>query len=169
MTGKLLGMSRWAGLGRWALMAAALVAMAVVAPAQSSVQIRIFADPPLNFIDVVKSGPILRHASGVEFAAPAHLSGMADGAATVAFHPHHLALAAQTQASPKLIAKTQISEITGSESFVHVDFNGVRWVMLAHGIHDIDPDTEIAVYLDTRHLMAFGPDGRAIATGNRAA
>ena len=128
-----------------------------------------FADPPLNFIDVVKSGPILRHASGVEFAAPAHLSGMADGAVTIAFHPHHLALAAQTQASPKLIAKTQISEITGSESFVHVDFNGVRWVMLAHGIHDIDPDTEIAVYLDTRHLMAFGPDGRAIATGNQAA
>ena len=128
-----------------------------------------FADPPLNFIEVVKAGSSLRHASGVEFTAPPHLAGMSDGAVTIAFHPHHLALTAQTPASPKLTVRTQISEITGSESFVHVDFNGVRWVMLAHGIHDIDPDTEIAVYLDTRHLMAFGPDGRAIATGNQAA
>jgi glycerol transport system ATP-binding protein len=39
----------------------------------------------------------------------------------------------------------------------------VRWVMLAPGIHDIDPDTEIELFLDTRHLMAFGTDGRAIA------
>ena len=93
---------------------------------------------------------------------------MADGAATIAFHPHHLALAAQTQASPKLIAKTQISEITGSESFVHVDFNGVRWVMLAHGIHDIDPDTEIAEIRSNLDSEAVEPllvelDGRPIA------
>ncbi|MBB3446624.1 ABC transporter ATP-binding protein [Rhizobium sp. BK379] len=128
-----------------------------------------FADPPLNFIEVEKNGSIFRHGAGAEIVVPAHLAATPDGAVTIAFHPHHLSLQAQTPASPRLTARTQISEITGSESFVHVDFNGVRWVMLAHGIHDIDPDTEIAVFLDTRHLMAFGPDGRAIATGSQAA
>ena len=128
-----------------------------------------FADPPLNFIEVEKNGSIFRHGAGAEIVVPAHLAATPDGAVTIAFHPHHLSLQAQTPASPRLTARTQISEITGSESFVHVDFNGVRWVMLAHGIHDIDPDTEIAVFLDTRHLMAFGPDGRAIATGIQAA
>jgi glycerol transport system ATP-binding protein len=34
--------------------------------------------------------------------------------------------------------------------------------MLAHGIHNIDPDTDLSVFIDTRHLMAFGADGRAI-------
>ena len=34
--------------------------------------------------------------------------------------------------------------------------------MLEHGIHDIEPDTAIELFVDTRHLMAFGPDGRAI-------
>ncbi|MFC5758859.1 ABC transporter ATP-binding protein [Rhizobium sp. GCM10022189] len=128
-----------------------------------------FADPPLNFIEVEKNGAIFRHGAGAEIIVPPHLAATPDGAVTIAFHPHHLSLEAQTPASPRLQARTQISEITGSESFVHVDFNGVRWVMLAHGIHDIDPDTEIAVFLDTRHLMAFGPDGRAIATGSQAA
>lgn len=41
--------------------------------------------------------------------------------------------------------------------------------MLAHGIHDIDPDMEIEAFLDTRHVLAFGADGRAIATVGRAA
>lgn len=99
---------------------------------------------------------------------PAHLAGMADGPVTIAFHPHHLGLSQQTPAAARLQARTQISEITGSESFVHLDFDGVRWVMLAHGIHNIDPDTEVDVYLDTRHVMAFGTDGRAIATGAKA-
>ena len=62
-----------------------------------------------------------------------------------------------------MTVRTAISEIAGSESFVHVEFADTRWVMLAPGIHDIEPDAAITVYVDTRHLMAFAPDGRAIA------
>jgi glycerol transport system ATP-binding protein len=127
-----------------------------------------FADPPLNFIDVVKTGGTFQRQAADILSVPAHLATMADGPVTVAFHPHHLALAAQTPNAAPMRARTQISEITGSESFVHLDYDGVRWVMLAHGIHDIDPDTEVEVFLDTRHLMAFDTDGRAIATGNQA-
>ncbi|KAB1085139.1 ABC transporter ATP-binding protein [Neorhizobium galegae] len=122
-----------------------------------------FADPPLNFIDVVKSGGSFQYQGTDSLAVPSHLSSVPDGPVTIAFHPHHLGLTAQTGNAARLKAQTQISEITGSESFVHMHYNGVRWVMLAPGIHDIDPDTEIELFLDTRHLMAFGTDGRAIA------
>ncbi len=127
-----------------------------------------FADPPLNFIDVVKTGATFQRRGVDVFAVPAHLSVMADGPVTVAFHPHHLGLSAQTPGASRLRARTQLSEITGSESFVYLDYDGVRWVMLAHGIHDIDPDTDIDVFLDARHLMAFDTDGRAIASGAKA-
>ncbi|UWU13562.1 ABC transporter ATP-binding protein [Rhizobium sullae] len=130
---------------------------------------KIFADPPLNFITVSKTGASLQHDDQIGIPVPAHLAAIADGPVTIAFHPHHLALTPQTKDAPKLRARTQISEITGSESFIHVDYSGVRWVMLAHGIHDIEPDTEIDVFLDTRHLMAFGEDGRAIAATQLAA
>jgi glycerol transport system ATP-binding protein len=69
---------------------------------------------------------------------------------TVAFHPHHLGLSAQTPNAARLPGAHAVSEITGSESFVHLDYEGVRWVMLAHGIHDIEPDTDIEVFLDPR-------------------
>ncbi len=127
-----------------------------------------FADPPLNFIDVVKTGATFQRQGADVFAVPTHLLAMADGPVTVAFHPHHLGLSAQTPGASRLRARTQLSEITGSESFVYLDYDGVRWVMLAHGIHDIDPDTEIDVFLDARHLMAFDTDGRAIASGAKA-
>ncbi|WP_105382704.1 ABC transporter ATP-binding protein [Neorhizobium alkalisoli] len=122
-----------------------------------------FADPPLNFIDVIKSGAFFQHQDFDRLPVPSHLLKISDGAMTVAFHPHHLGLSRQTEGAAPLKAVTQISEITGSESFVHLDYNGVRWIMLAAGIHEIDPDTQIELFLDTRHLMAFGSDGRAIA------
>ncbi|MGK9051378.1 ABC transporter ATP-binding protein [Xaviernesmea oryzae] len=124
---------------------------------------RTFADPPLNFIEMVKSGDAFQHRNTEGLPVPAHLRAIENGPVTVAFHPHHLGFSQQTPEAAKLNARVQISEITGSESFVHLEYDGVKWVMLAPGIHDIDPDTGIDVFLDTRHLMAFGSDGRAIA------
>ncbi|WP_440984169.1 ABC transporter ATP-binding protein [Shinella sumterensis] len=122
---------------------------------------RTFADPPLNTISLVKQGasfelnglPVLR--------VPGHLASIPDGPLTIGFHPHHLSLQPLAAATP-MQARTLVSEIAGSESFIHVEYGNARWVCLAHGIHDIDPDRDIDVYIDTRHLMAFGTDGRAL-------
>ena len=56
-----------------------------------------------------------------------------------------------------------VTEVTGSESFVHLDFAGVRWVMLAHGIKIFEPDETIEVFIDPRHIMVFDGEGRAVA------
>lgn len=122
----------------------------------------IFADPPLNTIEVVKVGSAFTRADHAVAAVPAHLAGMPDGPVTIAFQPHHLFPHAKGEARQSIRARTLISEIAGSESFVHVEFSGRRWVMLAHGIHDIEPDRDIELFLDTRHLMAFDANGRAI-------
>ncbi|PTM96454.1 ABC transporter ATP-binding protein [Mycoplana dimorpha] len=122
-----------------------------------------FADPPLNTFPLTKANGHFVLEGAPVLPVPAHLAGITDGPYTVAFQPHHLALAAQSPAAAPLTVRTAISEIAGSESFVHVEFAGTRWVMLAPGIHDIEPDASITVYVDTRHLMAFAPDGRAIA------
>ena len=45
---------------------------------------------------------------------------VADGPVTIAFHPHHLSLCA-VGAVAALNVRTLISEITGSESFIHVE------------------------------------------------
>ena len=130
---------------------------------------RTFADPPLNAMAVAKSGAQFTFEGRPILPVPAHLASLADGPCTIAFHPHHLSLKGSHAAAAPLTVRTAISEIAGSESFIHVEFEGSRWVMLAPGIHDIDSDTMITVHVDTRHLMAFGTDGKAIAAPVAAA
>ena len=130
---------------------------------------RTFADPPLNAMAVAKSGAQFTFEGRPILPVPAHLASLADGPCTIAFHPHHLSLNGSHAAAAPLTVRTAISEIAGSESFIHVEFEGSRWVMLAPGIHDIDSDTMITVHVDTRHLMAFGTDGKAIAAPVAAA
>lgn len=122
---------------------------------------RTFADPPLNTIALEKRGGGFVIGAKPVLPVPAHLAHMEDGPVTIAFHPHHLAPAAG-ESSAAVLVRTAISEIAGSESFVHVEFAGNRWVMLTPGILDIEPDSEITVHVDTRHLMAFDAAGRAI-------
>ena len=130
---------------------------------------RTFADPPLNTMTVAKNGSQFTLDGQPVLPVPAHLSPLADGPCTIAFHPHQLSLAGGHAAGAPLAVRTGISEIAGSESFVHVEFAGNRWVMLAPGIHDIDADTTITLTIDTRHLMAFGTDGRAMTAPVAAA
>ena len=124
-----------------------------------------FADPPLNTIAATKFGGRFtlggKDASG-SLPVPAHLAKISDGPVTLAFQPHHLSLSRPFDAAPSLEVRTQISEIAGSESFVHVRHGESRWVMLTHGVCELDPSLDIDVFVDTRHLMAFGDDGRAL-------
>jgi len=134
---------------------------------------RTFSDPPINTHTAVKEGKnfvlLEKEAGGkgkatkITLPVPAHLATVADGPVTLGVQPHHLSLEEPYAKAPSLKVKTQVSEIAGSESFVHVLFGDKRWVILEHGVRNIDPDLDIDVYLDTRHLMAFGSDGMTLA------
>lgn len=122
-----------------------------------------FADPPLNTLQVQKSGSDFVRDGETVLQVPAYLKDVQDGPVTIAFHPHHISFQPTGENARKLTAKTEISEIAGSESFVHMSYAGERWVMLEPGVHDIAPNETVDVYVDSRHLLAFGPDGRTLA------
>jgi glycerol transport system ATP-binding protein len=124
-----------------------------------------FADPPLNIIALEKRGAhFVTDNTTRTLPVPSHLGGIPDGKVTLAFQPHHLHLKAPYPNAPALKVKTLISEIAGSESFVHVEYEISRWVLLAHGVCDLEPGLDIKVFVDDRHLLAFGADGQALAT-----
>jgi len=120
-----------------------------------------FADPPLNTIVLKKSGSSFLLDGGVNLPVPADLAGIADTSYTIGFQPHHLSLARPSPSAVSVRAKVSVTEITGSESFVHLDFADVRWVMLEHGILTFEPDQVIEVFIDPRHIMVFDANGRS--------
>lgn len=120
---------------------------------------RTFSDPPLNTINAVKRGNVFVLSGGAEIPLPGDLASLADGPLTIGFRPHHLSPKPESIATAQLQATVMVTEITGSESFIHLAYGGDRWVMLTKGVHDLAPGTSMVVYLDTRHLLAFRDDG----------
>jgi glycerol transport system ATP-binding protein len=55
------------------------------------------------------------------------------------------------------------TEITGSETFVHLDHHGERWVGLVTGVRPIEPGTAVPVWLDPAHVYVFRDDGALVA------
>jgi glycerol transport system ATP-binding protein len=130
---------------------------------------RTFSDPPLNTIVLTKKGASFLLDGGVGLPVPAGLAGMADGSYTIGFQPHHLSPRRESPDSVPVTAKVTVTEITGSESYVHLVFADARWVMLTQGIHHFEPDERIEVHIDPRHIMVFDADGRAMQPAERLA
>ena len=87
---------------------------------------RTFADPPLNTIAAEKRGAVFHLSDGASVPA-GDLAGIADGPYTLGVRAHHLTFAPRPGAVP-VAAVVEVSEITGSESYIHVRHAGCRWV-----------------------------------------
>jgi glycerol transport system ATP-binding protein len=120
-----------------------------------------FSDPPLNTVAAIKRVGVFDFEGG-SLPAP---GGLPDGAYTLGFRAHHLALA-QNAGIP---ARVRSSEITGSESYIHLDVGPARWVSLLHGVHSLEAGGEVHVVIDTSRLLIFDEAGRAVQTPALAA
>jgi glycerol transport system ATP-binding protein len=120
-----------------------------------------FSDPPLNTIAVEKRGATFEAAG---FAAPAPV--LADGGYILGVRPHHLRLGGP---GVQLEGMVRVCEITGSETYVRVEVAGREWVVLAGGVHALEPGAAVTVAFDPAHLMVFHPDGRAASVFKAAA
>jgi glycerol transport system ATP-binding protein len=128
----------------------------------------VFSDPPLNQIPAEKDGGSLRFAGG-SFPAAGALGALADGPCTLGFRAHHLGFVSPHPGAIKLSGNVTVAEITGSESFVHVDAASHHFVALVHGVQRYEPGARVDAYLDPRRLFVFDRAGRlAIAPDDAA-
>ncbi|TCS64000.1 ABC transporter ATP-binding protein [Varunaivibrio sulfuroxidans] len=123
----------------------------------------VFSDPPMNLLDVTVENGAVHNPDGLDAPLGGVLSGLAPGRYTLAFRPNHLHVHRSNAAQIPIAVKVAVTEITGSESFVHVDFDGKRWVSLTRGVHNFEIDTQIEVYFDTARAFVFTPAGALVA------
>ncbi|SDQ20896.1 ABC transporter ATP-binding protein [Pseudovibrio sp. Tun.PSC04-5.I4] len=131
---------------------------------QDIITAQTFSDPPLNILGLTKTGSEFRTSNGTLIPASEEEKRLPDGHYKAGFRPHHLYLHRQSAEAVSLPAKVDVSEITGSESFVHVTCLNHRWVALEHGIHNVEVDAEIEVFVDAKHFMIFDDEGRSVAS-----
>ncbi|WP_018183612.1 ABC transporter ATP-binding protein [Kaistia granuli] len=124
-----------------------------------------FSDPPMNTLRAAKSGDRIALADGASLPATGRLGRLADGTYLFGFRPHDLHLEPGDSDTIAVPATVAITEITGSESFVHLDSPDGRWVGLMHGIRPIEIGARVEVRLDPERFFVFSADsGRAVVT-----
>ncbi|MFN3275585.1 MAG: ABC transporter ATP-binding protein [Paracoccus sp. (in: a-proteobacteria)] len=128
---------------------------------------RVFSDPPMNFLPVTLSAGALTYGDTRAPAGP--LAGLADGRYLAGFRPNHLYLRQPSAEALRFDTRLVVTELTGSETFVHLDHHGTRWVGLIHGIHDLALGQPLPVWLEPRHIYVFGEDGRLVTAAAYAA
>ncbi|KMK68844.1 ABC transporter ATP-binding protein [Puniceibacterium sp. IMCC21224] len=124
---------------------------------------RVFSDPPMNFLTMSKAGNILQFGDGQSAVATGKLAELADGTYTAGFRPNHVEIHRLADDALTFNTRLVVTELTGSETFVHLQHHGERWVGLIHGVHKLNLGAELPVYLDPRHIYIFGENGSLVA------
>ncbi|MCA8880837.1 MAG: ABC transporter ATP-binding protein [Rhodobacteraceae bacterium] len=129
---------------------------------------RVFSDPPMNFLQISKTGSRLMFGDGQWVEARGALAGLENGRYLAGFRPNHVEIERHTPEAMLFTTTLAIYEITGSETFIHLDHHGARWVGLIEGVRDLEIGAELPVYLDPAHVYVFGEDGRLVAPATYA-
>jgi glycerol transport system ATP-binding protein len=124
---------------------------------------RVFSDPPMNFLQISKTGRKLMFGDGQSAPATGKLAELADGRYTAGFRPNHLEIFQHTPDAMEFTTRLAVTELTGSETFVHLDHHGERWVGLLLGVHDLALGEPLKVWLNPAHVYIFGEDGHLVA------
>ncbi|MEM6383235.1 MAG: ABC transporter ATP-binding protein [Pseudomonadota bacterium] len=130
---------------------------------QTATTARVFSDPPMNFLKVTKAGGKLHFGDGNSAPAINQLREVDDGNYLAGFRPNHVELHRHVEDAMEFETTLSVTEITGSETFVHLDHHGEPWVGLLHGVHELELGMKLPVYLDTQHAYIFSEGGALVA------
>ena len=123
---------------------------------------QIFSDPPINHAPVIKSGNDVRLGQ-VSWQIPAHLQSLADGAYQIGIRPHHVLPQKTNAATVPVMGRIGVTELSGSESSAHFEFDCCGWVSLAHGVHPFSRGENHTFYLSPNECMYFSTDGERLS------
>lgn len=154
---------------------------------QDAITAKTFSNPPMNFLKLTKKGETILlggtavsnvNANNFELAndqaenqnltATDNFSQLQDGDYIAGFRSNHLELHRQNSQSIAFKTMLNVTEITGSETFLHMDYDNDHWVGLVHGVHDLALRQPLEVFLDPSYIYTFGLDGNIVSTASYA-
>lgn len=129
---------------------------------------RVFSDPPMNYLPLTKQGDTLLFGDGQSIPASGALANLPDATYTAGFRPNHAMLNKPIGNALHFAGTISVVEITGSESFIHLQHGEERWVSLAHGIHNLASGTTLSIYVDPADVYIFDSEDQLVASPTMA-
>jgi len=127
---------------------------------------RVYSDPPMNFVAVKKDGTVIRFPDGQSAKVREDLAGLPDAGYRIGFRAHHLEFGDSMAGVLGFEAKLIVTELTGSDTFVHLDTMGERWIGLVPGLQDFEAGQSLKAGLNPDNAFYFDTDGQLVASPN---
>ena len=118
---------------------------------------RVYSDPPMNFVGVTSDGAVATFPNGKTVSAD-----LPEGEYRAGFRAHDLRIGDVEDDGVAFEAKVTVTELTGSETYVHLEAAGERWTLLLHGLHDFEPGQSLKVSVGAGDLFFFDQSGARV-------
>ena len=124
---------------------------------------RVFSDPPLNEVRAVKASNTVTFGDLQPASASGAIAPLADGTYTVGFRADIVRLTAPWEQSISFPGRVVFAEISGSESFVHVETAIGTLVCVEPGVSRSHPGDTVTLHVDAARVFVFDQSGRRMA------
>lgn len=124
----------------------------------------IFSDPPINYIDATIQAGTACLGHDIEFPLPPHMSSLLSGEYIFGVRSSHLFLLRTSENDLEMHAKVELSEINGSETFIHVDCGYCQMVVQEDGVRSARIGAEIKVYVSPSCFFVYNKEGNLVAS-----
>jgi glycerol transport system ATP-binding protein len=121
-----------------------------------------FSEPPINLIKGLISGKEITFDSKLHFPVHQDLATLAPGEYHFGVRPSHISLSPHSDADLELAVNVELAEISGSETFLHVQNDLFDMVVHLAGVHEFDVDERINIYFPPHKVYAFDRQGHVV-------
>ncbi|MGB6329345.1 MAG: ABC transporter ATP-binding protein [Halarcobacter sp.] len=135
---------------------------------KNAITAKVFSNPAMNFLRFTKKGDQIYYGKNEQRLIHDALKKIDDGDYLAGFRPNHLQLEQEDGHLIRFEAHLNVTEITGSETFLHMTHCDDNWIGLIHGVQDLEYNAKLNVYLNTRHIFVFSTDGDLLHTASYA-
>jgi glycerol transport system ATP-binding protein len=113
-----------------------------------------FSDPPLNTLGLKLTEQGFEGEQGLSLQLPLYRH-VPLGDYTLGFRPHHLQLKSEAKDLLKLTGAVTVTEITGSESFIHLRWAEHEWVAHTQGVVHFASEEKLELFVSASKCLLF--------------
>ena len=124
----------------------------------------VFSDPPINYIKGVVTADTIRLGRGIDIPLHGHLSSLKTGTYKFGVRANHLFLTRTAEADVKIRTTVELSEINGSETFIHVNYDNSMLVVQQNGVHSHRIGEPVTLFVNPHYMLAYNEDGHLAAS-----
>ena len=122
----------------------------------------LFSEPPINLIPGRVTDTDVTFDNYAHHPLTRELQSLSPADYQFGIRPSHISLVPQNEDDLELAMTVELGEISGSETFMHVNNEHFHMVLQLMGVHEYHTDTPIKIYLPISKLFVFDVDGALV-------